>query len=89
MVKEITDPREKSRQIEEMFSCSVAQSIFLRSCVNGAEYYGDRLAANQWTWPVGTWFQTRLIAIRKERTDPIELSPAQVISLDERRGRLR
>ena len=62
-----------------------AQAIFLHSHVNGAEYYGDLLPANPWIWPRGTWFQTRMVL----KAEPIELGPAQVISLEERRGKLR
>ncbi len=36
------------------------KSVFSRSHFNGAEYHGDRLEANQWAFPKGTWLQTRL-----------------------------
>lgn len=61
---------------------SKAESIFLHSHVNGAEYYGDRLAMNQWSWPEGTWLQARLERIRGER-HVIELTPAQVVSISQ------
>ena len=39
--------------------------IFRQSRVNRGSYYGDRLPAQNWHWPRGTWFQRRLRYLRK------------------------
>jgi hypothetical protein len=41
------------------------QLIFKQSRVNNGRYDGDRLPAQNWHWPRGTWFQTRLRKLRK------------------------
>jgi hypothetical protein len=41
------------------------QLIFLQSKVNRGTYDGDRLPAQNWDWPQGTWFQNRLRYLRK------------------------
>jgi len=44
---------------------STWQLIFLLSRVNNGEYDGERLPAQNWDWPQGTWFQKRLRYFRK------------------------
>jgi hypothetical protein len=39
--------------------------IFRQSRVNLGSYDGDRLPTQNWHWPRGTWFQTRLRYLRK------------------------
>jgi hypothetical protein len=41
------------------------QLIFKQSRVNNGAYDGDRLPAQNWHWPQGTWFQTRLHSLRR------------------------
>jgi len=38
---------------------------FLQSKVNNGAYDGDRLRAENWNWPQGTWFRTRLGNLRR------------------------
>jgi hypothetical protein len=38
--------------------------IFRQSRVNLGSYDGDRLPAQNWHWPRGTWFQRRLRYLR-------------------------
>ena len=39
--------------------------IFTQSRANNGTYDGDRLPGNNWQWPRGTWFQTRLRYLRR------------------------
>jgi hypothetical protein len=55
------------------------QLIFQQSKVNNGAYNGDRLPAQNWHWPQGTWLQTRLRYLRqgngtysKELTEKIQ-----------------
>jgi hypothetical protein len=41
------------------------QLIFQQSKVNNGAYYGDRLPAQNWHWPQGTWLQKRLRYLRR------------------------
>jgi hypothetical protein len=41
------------------------QLIFQQSKVNNGAYDGDRLPAQNWYWPKGTWLQTRLRYLRE------------------------
>ncbi len=41
------------------------QNIFGQSRVNSGRYLGDRLPTQNWRWPSGTWFQSRLRYLRK------------------------
>ncbi len=41
------------------------QVIFEQSRVNNGAYDGDRLPAQNWDWPQGTWFQERLRYLRR------------------------
>ena len=41
------------------------QNIFRQSRVNDGVYQGDKLPAQNWQWPTGTWFQKRLRYLRK------------------------
>ena len=41
------------------------QLIFQQSKVNNGAYDGDRLPAQNWHWPQGTWLQKRLRFLRK------------------------
>ncbi len=41
------------------------QLIFLQSRANHGAYHGDRLAAQIWDWPQGTWFQKRRRYLRE------------------------
>ena len=43
------------------------QLIFRQSKVNNGAYDGDRLPTQNWNWPRGTWFQTRLRHLRGGR----------------------
>ena len=43
------------------------QLIFSQSRVNNGAYNGDRLPAQNWDWPQGTWLQTRLRYLRGNR----------------------
>jgi hypothetical protein len=45
------------------------QLIFKQSRVNNGAYHGDRLPAQNWHWPQGTWFQTRLRNLRSGNTN--------------------
>jgi len=42
--------------------------IFRQSRVNLGSYDGDRLPTQNWDWPRGTWFQTRLWHLRHGRS---------------------
>ena len=44
------------------------QLIFKQSRVNNGSYDGDRLPAQNWHWPRGTWFQARLRKLRRGNT---------------------
>ena len=39
--------------------------IFRQSRVNHGTYNGDRLLGQNWRWPEGTWFQSRLRYLRQ------------------------
>jgi hypothetical protein len=41
------------------------QLIFQQSKVNNGAYDGDRLPAQNWHWPQGTWLQKRLRYLRR------------------------
>ena len=41
------------------------QLIFQQSKANNGAYYGDRLPAQNWDWPQGTWLQKRLRYLRR------------------------
>jgi len=41
------------------------QLIFQQSKVNKGAYDGDRLPAQNWHWPQGTWLQKRLRYLRR------------------------
>lgn len=43
--------------------------IFLQSRANNGAYDGDRLPAQNWDWPEGTWFQRRLRELRKPQRE--------------------
>ena len=43
---------------------SAWESIFFQSPVNGGCYEEDELKQQNWDWPKGTWFQSRLDQIR-------------------------
>jgi hypothetical protein len=43
------------------------QLMFLQSKVNDNPYTGDSLATQNWAWPQGTWFQKRLLYLRRKR----------------------
>ena len=45
------------------------QKIFLLSRVNGADNCQELLPVNGWTWPTGTFLQTRLEQLKKEQGD--------------------
>jgi hypothetical protein len=44
---------------------SVWESIFRQSPVNDGYYAEDELPQQNWRWPKGTWFQSRLDLIRE------------------------
>jgi hypothetical protein len=39
--------------------------VFSNSKVNGAAYWGDKLPANNWSWPTDTYLQKRLREVRE------------------------
>jgi hypothetical protein len=43
------------------------QLIFLQSKANSGAYDGDKLPAQYWIWPDGTWFQKRLRYLQKSQ----------------------
>jgi hypothetical protein len=45
------------------------QLIFLQSRANHGAYHGNKLPAQIWDWPQGTWFQKRRRYLR-EATSP-------------------
>jgi len=49
----------------EAMMVSPWQLIFELSRVNNGAYNGDRLPAQNWHWPQGTWLQKRLRYLRK------------------------
>jgi hypothetical protein len=51
---------------------SAWQLIFLQSKVNNGAYNGERLAAQNWDWPQGTWFQKRLHHLRRTQRWPLK-----------------
>jgi hypothetical protein len=40
--------------------------VFYNSKVNGAPYAGDKLPANNWSWPTDTYLQRRLRQVRSD-----------------------
>jgi hypothetical protein len=55
------------------------QLIFLQSRVNGAFYRGDKLPQHKWAWPNGTWFQERLVTVRKTMRQQVIDYPKQSV----------
>ncbi|HSE89226.1 MAG TPA: hypothetical protein VLJ79_23640 [Candidatus Binatia bacterium] len=61
----------ESALLQKPMECSAGMvmgswlQIFEQSRVNNGAYDGDRLPAQNWYWPQGTWFQTRLRNLRK------------------------
>jgi hypothetical protein len=53
------------------------QLIFQQSKVNNGAYDGDRLPPQNWDWPRGTWFQTRLRHLRGGQGRYLKTSPEQ------------
>jgi hypothetical protein len=47
---------------------SVWESIFRQSPVNDGYYAEDELPQQNWRWPKGTWFQSRLDLIRERQS---------------------
>jgi hypothetical protein len=48
------------------------QLIFLQSRVNNGTYDGDRLPAQNWHWPQGTWFQRRRSYLRTQQRQMLQ-----------------
>ena len=48
------------------------QLIFLQGRVNNGGYYGDLLPPQNWDWPEETWFQKRLLYLRRGQDKPAE-----------------
>lgn len=44
------------------------ESIFTQSRVNNGYYGEDELPQQNWQWPKGTWFQTRLDCLRERES---------------------
>jgi len=42
------------------------KSIFMQSPVNNGFYEEDELQQQNWSWPKGTWVQTRLDFVREQ-----------------------
>jgi hypothetical protein len=55
------------------------QLIFIQSKVNNARYDGDHLLVQNWGWPEGTWFQTRLRDLRKSTRKSAKKSTQQML----------
>ncbi|MGH7766787.1 MAG: hypothetical protein ACREQP_04980 [Candidatus Binatia bacterium] len=53
------------------------QLIFRQSRVNNGLYDGDRLPAQNWDWPQGTWLQERLRYVRNLPANGSENRPGQ------------
>ncbi len=51
--------------------------IFRQSRVNNGTYDGERLAAQNWDWPRGTWFQTRLRYLRQDNVKNTRALPQE------------
>lgn len=72
------------------------QLIFRQSRVNNGIYDGDRLPAQNWDWPQGTWLQERLRYLRhlpangstpfSSMNDPIYCRYEQPISEAKKKG---
>jgi hypothetical protein len=60
------------------------ESIFTQSPVNNGCYAEDELQQQNWSWPTGTWFQTRLDGVR-ERTSHQPKSNRRISDTDELR----
>lgn len=50
---------------------SAWQTIFFQSPVNRGYYDEDELPQQNWEWPKGTWFQSRLDHVRDR--EPLDL----------------
>lgn len=46
------------------------ESIFIQSPVNDGYYDEDDLPQQNWEWPKGTWFQSRMDYLREHETIP-------------------
>jgi len=65
-VEEVNDGNfEQSVLRPSVGAVSSWQLIFQQSKVNNGAYDGDRLPAQNWHWPQGTWLQTRLRSLRE------------------------
>ena len=65
-VEEVNDGNfEQSVLRPSVRAVSSSQLIFQQSKVNNGAYDGDRLPAQNWHWPQGTWLQTRLRYLRE------------------------
>ncbi|HEY3306462.1 MAG TPA: hypothetical protein VGL70_23320 [Candidatus Binatia bacterium] len=53
------------------------QLIFRQSRVNNGIYDGDRLPAQNWDWPQGTWLQERLRYLRHLPANSSKNGPGQ------------
>jgi hypothetical protein len=47
---------------------SAWKSIFMQSPVNDGYYEEEELPQQNWEWPKGTWFQSRLDHIRERQS---------------------
>jgi hypothetical protein len=47
---------------------SAWKSVFTQSPANDGYYEEDELPQQHWTWPKGTWFQSRLDHIRERQS---------------------
>jgi hypothetical protein len=57
------------------------QLIFLQSRANHGAYDGDKLPAQIWDWPQGTWFQKRRRYLQEtQRIDQNETKTRSVVS---------
>jgi hypothetical protein len=48
------------------------QLIFEQSRVNAGVYDGERLPTQNWDWPRATWFQKRLLHLRRSKRRAIK-----------------
>jgi len=65
-VEEVNDGKFEQPVLRpSVLAVSSWQLIFQQSKVNNGAYDGERLPAQIWHWPQGTWLQTRLRYLRE------------------------
>jgi len=65
-VEEVNDGKFEQPVLRpSVLAVSSWQLIFQQSKVNNGAYDGERLPAQNWHWPQGTWLQTHLRYLRE------------------------